>query len=79
LAGKSHLLRLLQEIPLGESEQAAVEDGLAGYENLLSKLADVPTPAGATPHQIDAELIQITSFRTVAMPVAQDGGTKLYL
>jgi hypothetical protein len=59
-------------------EQAAVEDGIAAYENLLSKLADVPTPAGPTPHQIGAELVQITSFRQVAMPVAQDGGAKVY-
>ena len=29
LEGKMHLLRLLQEIPLGEAEQAAVEDGVA--------------------------------------------------
>jgi integrase len=36
LEGKTHLLRLLQEIPLGEAEQAAVEDGVAAYENLLS-------------------------------------------
>ena len=73
LEGKTHLLRLLQEIPLGEAEQAAVEDGIAAYENLLSKLVDVPTPAGPTPHQIGAELVQIMSSRQVAMPVAQDG------
>jgi len=36
---------LLQEIPLGEEEQAAVEDGVAACENLLSKLSDVATPA----------------------------------
>jgi hypothetical protein len=29
--GKQHLLRLLQEIPFGEAEQAAVEDGVAAY------------------------------------------------
>jgi hypothetical protein len=69
LDGKEHLLRLLQEIPLGEAEQAAVEDGVAAYEHLLSKLADVPTPAGPTPHEIGARLVQITSFREVAMPV----------
>jgi hypothetical protein len=46
LEGRTHLLRLLQEIPLGEAEQAAVEDGVAAYENLLSKLSEVPTPAG---------------------------------
>ena len=63
LEGKTHLLRLLQEIPLGDAEQAAVEDGVAAYENLLSKLADVPTPAGPTLRQIGAELVQITSVR----------------
>jgi integrase len=78
LEGKTHLLRLLQEIPLGEAEQAAVEDGVTAYEKLLRKLADVPTPAGPTPHQIGTELVQITSFRQVAIPVAQDGGAKVY-
>jgi hypothetical protein len=63
LEGKTHLLRLLQEIPLGEAEQAAVEDGLAAYENLLSKLEDVPTPAGPTRRQISPEFVQITPVR----------------
>jgi hypothetical protein len=58
--GKDHLLRLLRKIPLGEEEQAAVEDGVAAYENLVSKLAHLPTPAGPTPDQIGAELVQIT-------------------
>jgi len=64
LEGKTHLLKLLQEIPLGESEQAAIEDGVAAYENLLSKLADIPTPAGPTPRQIGAELMQMTAVRS---------------
>jgi len=63
LEGKTHLLRLLQEIPLGDAEQAAVEDGLTAYENLLQKLADVPTPAGPTPREIGAALVQITSVK----------------
>jgi hypothetical protein len=37
---KKHLLWLLQEIPLGEAEQPAVEDGITAYEDLLSKLVD---------------------------------------
>jgi hypothetical protein len=78
LEGKTQLLRLLQEIPLGESEQAAVEDGVAAYESLLSKLADVPTPAGPTPRQIGTELVQITSVRQVAMPVTLDCGAEVY-
>jgi hypothetical protein len=81
LEGKEHLLRLLQEIPLGEAEQAAVEDGLTAYQNLLSKLADVPTPAGPTQRQIGAELVQITYVRqalptsTVAHPDATCAST----
>jgi hypothetical protein len=78
LEDKTHLLRLLQEIPLCEAEQAAIEDGVAAYEQLLSKLADVPTPAGPTPHQIGPELVQITSVRQVAMPVTRDGGAKAH-
>jgi hypothetical protein len=69
LEGKTHLLRLLQEIPLGEAEQAAIEDSVAAYENLLLKLADVPTPAGPTRHQIGPRLVQITSVRQVAITV----------
>jgi hypothetical protein len=33
LEGKQSLLRLLQEIPRGDAEQAAVEDGVAAYES----------------------------------------------
>jgi hypothetical protein len=71
LEGKEHLLRLLQEIPLGEAEHAAVEEGVAAYEKLLLKLADVPTPAGPTQRQISTGLIQITTVRppfNVAVP-----------
>ena len=46
LEGKQHLLRLLQEISLGDAKQAAVEEGVSAYEKLLLRLADVPTPAG---------------------------------
>jgi hypothetical protein len=69
LEGRTQLLRLLQEIPLGEAEQAAVEDGVVAYENLLSKLSDVPTPAGPTPRQLGAGLVQITSVRP-ALPAS---------
>jgi hypothetical protein len=69
LEGRTYLLRLLQEIPLGEAEQAAVEDGVAAYENLLSRLSDVPTPTGPTPRQLGAGLVQITSARP-ALPAS---------
>jgi hypothetical protein len=63
LEGKQHLLRLLQEIPLSEAEHAAVEEGIVAYESLLAKLADVPTPSGPTPRQIDAGLVPVTALQ----------------
>jgi hypothetical protein len=60
LEGKSNLLRMRQEIPLSEAELAALDDGVSALESLLSRLADVPTPAGQTPLQLSAEyLVQI--------------------
>jgi hypothetical protein len=47
------LLRLKQEIPLTEAEVAAVDDGITAFEKLLTQLADVPTPAGPTPRQLE--------------------------
>jgi hypothetical protein len=52
LEGKSNLLHMLQQIPLTEDERAAVEDGVSAFDDLLAKLADVPTPAGPTPRQL---------------------------
>jgi integrase len=57
LEGKDNLLRLRQEIPLNESELAAVEEGVAAYERLINKLRDVPTPAGATPRQMSVTIV----------------------
>jgi hypothetical protein len=61
LEGKANLQRMRQEIPLSDSEIAAVEDGLAALGKLLDKLADVATPAGPTPRELGtSELVQIT-------------------
>src|SRR5882762_3652485 len=58
--GKNNLLRMRQEIPLSDAELAALDDGVSALESLLSRLADVPTPAGPTPLQLrDTALIQI--------------------
>ena len=49
-----------QEIPLGESEIAALDDGVSALESLLNRLANVPTPAGPTPLQLRGDsLVQI--------------------
>jgi hypothetical protein len=52
LRGKANLLQLRQEIPLNDSELAAVDDGVTAMEKLLEQLTDVPTPAGPTPREL---------------------------
>ena len=53
LEGKSNLLRLRQEIPVSEEELAAINDGVDAVDRLLKLLADVATPAGPTPRQLN--------------------------
>jgi integrase len=52
LEAKGNLQRMLAEIQLTDDERAAVSDGANAVDNLLDRLADVPTPAGPTPRQI---------------------------
>jgi integrase len=54
LEAKDNLQRMLASIPLTDDERAAVDDGQAALDSLLGRLADVPTPAGATPRQLGA-------------------------
>jgi hypothetical protein len=52
LEAKDNLQRMLAAIPLTDDERDAVDDGQAALDQLLDRLADVPTPAGPTPRQI---------------------------
>jgi integrase len=52
LEAKDNLQRMLAAIPLTEEERAAVEEGAEALDRLLERLANVPTPAGQTPHQL---------------------------
>jgi hypothetical protein len=54
LEAKENLQRMASNIPLSDDEQVAVEDGQIALDRLLTRLADVPTPAGPTPRQIGA-------------------------
>lgn len=54
LEAKENLQKMLASIPLTEDERAAVDDGHAALDQLLERLADIPTPAGPTPRQIGA-------------------------
>lgn len=61
LQAKSNLQRMFVSIPLADDEQAAVEDGQAALDQLLQRLADVPTPVGTTPHQLAATALPIVA------------------
>ncbi len=52
LEAKNNLQQMLANIPLSDEEQAAVDDGQAALDQLLERLADTPTPTGATPREI---------------------------
>jgi hypothetical protein len=52
LEAKGNLQRMLASVPLTDDERAAVDDGQTALDQLLQRLADVPTPAGPTPRQI---------------------------
>ena len=54
LEAKDNLQRMLAAIPLTDDERAAVDDGQAAVDSLLARLADIPTPAGATPRELGA-------------------------
>jgi hypothetical protein len=49
LEAKNNLQKMLVKIPLSEDEQAAVDDGHAPLDQLLQRLADIPTPTRAIP------------------------------
>lgn len=55
IEAKGNLERMLQEIPLTEDEQFAVTEGIEALAKLKAKLADVPTPSGQTPKQLEEE------------------------
>lgn len=55
IEAKGNLERMLQEIPLTEDEQFAVTEGIEALIKLKAKLADVPTPSGQTPRQLEEE------------------------
>jgi integrase len=62
LEAKANLQHLLLEIPLTETERAAVEDGTAAVEQLIERLADTPTPAGPSPRELHSTFIPLDAL-----------------
>lgn len=69
---QGNLLQMLEKIPLTDSEQEAVEDGLTAIARLYGQLADTPAPDGRTPYQA-ATSPAIVSVNSIAIRVDEDG------
>jgi integrase len=62
LEAKRNLQRMLAEIQLTDDERAAVIDGASAVDNLLERLADVPTPAGPTPRELTPSFVSMSEL-----------------
>jgi hypothetical protein len=63
LEAKDGIQRMLVEIPLTDDERAAVESDEHAVVRLIDLLADVATPAGPTPHELNQKTQQPRSAR----------------
>jgi integrase len=53
--GQANLVRMLEFIQLTEDEKLLVTEGIELHQALLDTLADIPTPAGPTPRELEAQ------------------------
>src|SRR5205814_2223532 len=58
--GKANLVRMLEYVKLTEDEKLLVTEGIELHQALIEKLADEPTPAGPTPHELGPELRKLS-------------------
>jgi len=52
--GQANLVHMLEFVALTEDEKLLVTEGIELHQALIEKLADVPTPAGPTPRELEA-------------------------
>jgi hypothetical protein len=57
----------MSPVTLTEDERAAVDEGVDAFDRLLTKLADVPTPAGPSPRHLSGR--DVIPLRAVSAPV----------
>ena len=70
LEAKANLQRMLVAIPLTDDERAAVDDGQEALDKLLERLADTPTPAGATPRELACGSAELPLLQILPAPPA---------
>jgi integrase len=51
--GKANLVRMLEFVKLTDEERLLVTEGIELHQALIERLADVPTPAGPTPRELE--------------------------
>ena len=51
--GRANLVHMLEFVRLTEDEKLLVTEGIELHQALIEKLADVPTPAGPTPRELE--------------------------
>ena len=54
IEGKTHLVHMLEFVQLTEEEKVLVTEGIELHQHLIEQLANVPTPAGPTPRELEA-------------------------
>jgi hypothetical protein len=63
LEARTGLQRMLVEIPLIDDERVDVESDEHAVVRLIDLLADIPTPAGPTPHELNQNTAAVSSRR----------------
>jgi integrase len=53
--GQANFVHMLEFVQLTEDEKLLVTEGIELHQALIKKLQDVPTPAGPTPRELDAQ------------------------
>jgi hypothetical protein len=62
LEGQANLLRMLEFVQLTEEEKLLVTEGIELHQSLIAQLADVPTPTGSTPREMERQPIEETAI-----------------
>jgi integrase len=55
IEGKANLVRMLEFVQLTEEEKVLVTEGIEVHQHLIEQLANVPTPAGPTPRELETQ------------------------
>ena len=61
IEGQANLLRMLEFVQLTEEEKLLVTEGVELHQALIEHLADVPTPTGPTPREMERQVTEETA------------------